>query len=500
MEGKSKGKYVPPHKRALGEVPSAEPPTQSKFEKFLQNRGVESTIKSLTDWGKRDRRNGTIEQSTYDEVEALILKQPTSSNITCYEDIPVDISEEFPEMVNFTDCEVHECLLNNIKRMGYSLPTPVQRYAIPVALSRRDLMSCAQTGSGKTASYLVPVIAKMLSDRPPVSANLRVAQPVACILAPTRELSIQIHEEGIKFAHLTGIRIVTVYGGADPKIQSKELGKGADIIVATPGRLIDFINRGKISLSLVKYLVIDEADMMFDMGFEPQIRTILEAMKENKRENIMCSATFPGIIQDLAAQFMTNYVFLAIGRVGSTVQHITQKLHYIEEHEKQLFLKNLLKDLSGLILIFAETKYTADQLNDFLIHIGKKSDTFHGNKLQAERERALNGFKGSKEAILVATDVASRGIDIPNVSYVINYDFPGNIQDYIHRIGRTGRIGNDGCAISFITDKNRNLFKDVYIVLCENNQEIPEWLERTHRSDVSSYRRPRNRKFFRNNY
>ena len=308
------------------------------------------------------------------------------SNVNCYEDIPVEITEVYPEMSNFSDIEVHECLLNNIKRMGYSVPTPVQRYAIPVALSRKDIMSCAQTGSGKTGSYLIPVIAKMLSERPPSSTNSRASQPISCILAPTRELSIQIHEEALKFAHLSGIRIVTVYGGADPKIQSRELAKGADIIVATPGRLIDFLNRGRINLSLIKYLVIDEADMMFDMGFEQQIRTILENMKENNRETIMCSATFPLPIQDLAAQFMKEYVFLAIGKVGSTVQHITQKLYYLEEDEKLMFLKQILKDLNGLILIFAETKITVDKLNDSLHNAGKKCNTVHGNKIQAERE------------------------------------------------------------------------------------------------------------------
>jgi ATP-dependent RNA helicase DDX3X len=412
----------------------------------------------------------------------------------------VDISESFPEMSSFADCEVHRCLLDNIERMGFTAPTPVQRCAIPVILSRRDIMACAQTGSGKTGAYLIPVIAKMMSERPPTSASLRCAQPVALVLAPTRELSLQIYEEALKFAHMSGIRTVVVYGGADAKLQSKELLKGADVVVATPGRLIDFLNRGRVELALVKHLVIDEADMMFDMGFEPQIRTILESMKENNRETIMCSATFPAAIQDLAAQFMKEYIFLAIGKVGSTVQHIKQTLHWVDEDDKQILLRKLLKDLSGLILVFVETKNMADMLNEFLLNIGKKSNTIHGNKTQIERERALNDFKNSKEAILVATDVASRGLDIPNVSYVINFDFPGNMQDYTHRIGRTGRIGNNGCAISLVTEKSRGMFKEIYSVLCENNQEIPEWLERSHRYDVSSYRRGRNRRFYRNNY
>lgn len=496
MEAKPQGKYIPPHKRSSQEK-TCEPSSQSKFEKFLQGG---STIKCLSDWGKRDRRSGTLDEQSYEEGEKLFTKQFMKSNLNLYDDIPIEVSENFPEMENFTDCEIHECLLENIKRLGYTSPTPVQRYAIPISLARRDLMSCAQTGSGKTASFLVPTIAKMLSERPPSSPSLRTAHPVACILAPTRELSIQIYEEALKFSHKSGMRIVAVYGGADPKVQSKELYRGADIIVATPGRLIDFINRGRVSLCQVKYLIIDEADMMFDMGFEPQIRTILETMKENKKETIMCSATFPLSIQDLASQFMNDYIFLAVGKVGAAVQHITQKIFYVQDDEKQIFLKSALKDMHGLILIFAETKNMADYLNEFLLNIGKKSNTIHGNKTQIERERALNEFKNSKEAILVATDVASRGLDIPNVTNVINFDFPGNILDYTHRIGRTGRIGNDGCAISFVNDKNRNLFKDIYTVLCENNQEIPDWLERSHRSDVSGYRRNRNRRFFRNNY
>jgi ATP-dependent RNA helicase DDX3X len=497
MEGKSNGRYIPPHKRVLGEV-STEALVESKFEKFLQNRG--SGIKCLSEWGKRDRRNGMIDDGVYEETEMLFSKQSSKSNLNCYEDMPVEISEAFPAMMNFSDCEVHQCLLDNIKRMGYTVPTPVQRYAIPVALSRRDIMTGAQTGSGKTAAFLIPVIAKMLSERPPGSSTSRAAQPVSCVLAPTRELSIQIHEQALKCSHMSGIRIVTVYGGADPKVQSKELGKGADMIVATPGRLIDFINRGRLNLSLVKYLVIDEADMMFDMGFEPQIRTILENMKENNRETIMCSATFPAAIQDLASQFMKNYVFLAIGKIGSAVKHIKQKLYFIEDEEKKDFLREVLKDLNGLILVFVETKSTADHLNDYLITLGKKSNTIHGNKVQVDRERALNEFKVSTEAVLVATDLAARGIDVPNVSYVINYDFPNNIQDYTHRIGRTGRIGNDGSAISFLTDKNRGLFKEIYTVLCENNQEIPEWLEYSHRNEINNYKKPRNKRFHRNNY
>ncbi|OMJ79615.1 hypothetical protein SteCoe_20345 [Stentor coeruleus] len=496
MESKTQGKYIPPHKRVS--LDPDHPPSQSKFEKFLQNKS--RSIKSLTDWGKRDRRNGFIDSNILEETEKLLANQNSRSNIEFYENTPIEISEVFPEMHNFTDCEVHQCLLDNIKRMGYSQPTPVQRYAIPVILSRRDIMTCAQTGSGKTGSFLIPIIAKMLSERPPQSTLLQSSQPVTCILSPTRELCLQIFEELLKFSYMSGIHIVAIYGGADPKSQSKELTKGTDIIVATPGRLIDFINRGKIEMSLVKYLIIDEADKMFDMGFESQIRVILETMKENKRETIMCSATFPLTIQKLASQFMKNYVFLGIGKGGSIVQHIRQEMYFVEDKDKQGYLKQIIKGLCGLVLIFTETKSMAEQVNEFLLRIGMKSNTIHGNKIQAERERALNSFKNSEEGILVATDLASRGLDIPNVCYVINYDFPNNIQDYIHRIGRTGRIGNKGYAISFVNEKSRNLYKDLYIMLCENCQDIPDWLERSQRSEFPGCKRGRNRRFYRNHY
>lgn len=486
MEPKPASKYIPPHKRG------PQPDTQtSKFEAFLTKK---NTDLAETSWGKRDKRNGFLDVKALEEAENLfkVLKESEEFN----EDFPIDISEPFPEMANFDDCEVHPCLLANIKRLKYSKPTPIQKFSIPVSLQRRDLMACAQTGSGKTAAYLFPMVAKMMNDGPPTGGNdFRAAYPVGLIMAPTRELSVQIYEEALKFTYRSGIRVVVVYGGTDPKIQSKELERGADIIVATPGRLIDFTSRGRIGLNCVKYLVLDEADRMLDMGFEPQIMMILEKIPV-KRETGMFSATFPTSIQQLAGELLNLYIFLAVGRVGSTTDNITQQIHQVEEMDKNDLLISQIRNIQGLIVVFVETKRSAEFLCEYLKHLGFSCTTLHGNRSQIEREKALSDFKTGKCSILVATDIAARGLDVTNISCVINYDMPNNIVDYVHRIGRTGRIGKKGLAIAYIDEKSRGVTKDLYSLLCETNQPIPEWFENYFNHQV--FRKPRGKKMFRN--
>ena len=361
MDGTNKPKYIPPHKR--GQPPS-EP---SKFAKFLQNKEARwQKVKAESDWGRRDGRNGTLDQSQIDEEEELFAKHTagSKSNLETYEDIPVEISDPIPPLTTFADCQPHPRLAKNVEMMQYSNLTPVQKYSIPVCLAPKDLMACAQTGSGKTASYLFPVLFKMLRQGPPQNTQTgRRAHPVALVLAPTRELSIQIYDEARKFAHLTGIRIVVVYGGADPKIQGRELDRGADLIVATPGRLIDFINRGRIELDVLQYLILDEADRMLDMGFEAQIRQIMSYTPRETRETVMCSATFPKNIQNLAAQFMNDYVFLSIGRVGSTTENIKQQVQYVEDEDKREYLHEFLQKTQGLVLSNFYFSLRGDQAN-----------------------------------------------------------------------------------------------------------------------------------------
>merc|ERR1711871_222876 len=298
--------------------------------------------------------------------------------------------------------------------------------------------------------------------------------------APTRELASQIYEESQKFCYCTGIRPVVVYGGAAINQQQSQIERGADLVVATPGRLVDLIERGRIKLDIVQFLVLDEADRMLDMGFEPQIRRIVENEgMPLERQTFMFSATFPVEIQRLAADFMKDYIFVAVGRVGAASKDVTQRVEWVDQHEKTDYVMDFLSRCpEGLVLVFVETKRGADFLEETLYRNNFPASSIHGDKSQREREDALRLFKSGQTPILVATDVAARGLDIPNVTQVINFDLPNNIEDYVHRIGRTGRVGNVGNALSLMNDKNRNIARELAELMIENDQDCPEWLER----------------------
>ena len=380
-------------------------------------------------------------------------------------------------------------LLSNIKLANYTTPTPVQKYSVPIVMAGRDLMACAQTGSGKTGGFLFPILSQAYlngpSPVPPQAAGMgfrsRKAFPTSLILAPTRELVSQIHEESRKFAYRSWVRPCVVYGGADIGSQLRAMEKGCDLLVATPGRLVDLIERGRISLANIKYLVLDEADRMLDMGFEPQIRRIVEGEDMPSiqgRQTLMFSATFPRDIQMLARDFLKDYVFLSVGRVGSTSENITQKVEYVEDPDKRSVLLDILHTHgTGLTLIFVETKRMADSLSEFLINQRFPATSIHGDRTQRERERALEMFRSGRCPILVATAVAARGLDIPNVTHVVNYDLPTDIDDYVHRIGRTGRAGNTGLSTAFFNRGNRGVVRDLIELLKEANQEVPTFLE-----------------------
>jgi ATP-dependent RNA helicase DDX3X len=301
------------------------------------------------------------------------------------------------------------------------------------------------------------------------------------ILAPTRELVSQIYEESRKFAYRSWVRPCVVYGGADIGSQLRQIERGCDLLVATPGRLVDLLERGRISMCNIKYLVLDEADRMLDMGFEPQIRRIVEGEDMPSvadRQTLMFSATFPRDIQMLARDFLKDYVFLSVGRVGSTSENITQRIEYVEDADKRSVLLDILHThAGGLTLIFVETKRMADTLSDFLINQNFPATSIHGDRTQRERERALEFFRNGRCPIMVATAVAARGLDIPNVTHVVNYDLPTDIDDYVHRIGRTGRAGNTGIATAFFNRGNRGVVRELLDLLKEANQEVPAFLE-----------------------
>ncbi|XP_061735701.1 DEAD-box helicase 3 X-linked a isoform X2 [Nerophis ophidion] len=459
------------------------------------------------DWSKPTAPNERVEQE-------LFSGGNTGINFEKYDDIPVEATGSNcpPHIDSFSDVDMGEIIMGNIALTRYTRPTPVQKHAIPIIKSKRDLMACAQTGSGKTAAFLVPVLSQIYSDGPGEALQAaknngqdngrygrRKQYPLSLVLAPTRELALQIYEEARKFAYRSRVRPCVVYGGADIGQQIRELEKGCHLLVATPGRLVDMMERGKIGLDYCNYLVLDEADRMLDMGFEPQIRRIVEQdtmPPKGLRQTMMFSATFPKEIQILARDFLEDYIFLAVGRVGSTSENITQKVVWVEDVDKRSFLLDLLNatvipneaqengteppEIPGkdsLTLVFVETKKGADALEDFLYREGYECTSIHGDRSQRDREEALHQFRSGRRPILVATAVAARGLDISNVKHVINFDLPSDIEEYVHRIGRTGRVGNLGLATSFFNDKNSNITKDLLDILVEAKQEVPSWLE-----------------------
>ncbi|BBN01515.1 ATP-dependent RNA helicase DDX3X [Marchantia polymorpha subsp. ruderalis] len=439
-------------------------------------------------WSGRDRE---VNPFANDEAaEAIFDQENTGINFEAYEDIPVETSgENVPPPVNtFAEIDLGPALNENIRRCKYVRPTPVQRHAIPISLGGRDLMACAQTGSGKTAAFCFPIIAGIMRSTPPGRPRGgRKALPLALILSPTRELSCQIHDEAKKFSYQTGIRVVVAYGGAPVQNQLREMEKGVDILVATPGRLGDLLERARVSLSMVKYLALDEADRMLDMGFEPQIRRIVEQMDmptAGQRQTMLFSATFPREIQRLAADFLSNYIFLAVGRVGSSTDLIVQRVEFVADYEKRSMLMDLIHaqaanqttGQAALTLVFVETKRGADALEDWLCRMGFPATTIHGDRSQTEREQALRSFRTGQTPILVATDVAARGLDIPHVAHVVNFDLPNDIDDYVHRIGRTGRAGKSGLATAFFNEKDTPLARPLSELMTESNQEVPNWL------------------------
>jgi len=419
-------------------------------------------------------------------------KVQSGINFANYDDIPVEASGTgVPEpILQFTNPPLDDHLLSNIKLACYKTPTPVQKYSVPIVMGGRDLMACAQTGSGKTGGFLFPILSQAYIHGPssvatPQGSGMgyrsRKAMPTSLILAPTRELVSQIFDESRKFAYRSWVRPCVVYGGADIGSQLRSMERGCDLLVATPGRLVDLIERGRISLANIKYLVLDEADRMLDMGFEPQIRRIVEGEdmpNVQGRQTLMFSATFPRDIQMLARDFLKDYVFLSVGRVGSTSENITQKVEYVEDIDKRSVLLDILHTHgAGLTLIFVETKRMADSLSDFLINQNFPATSIHGDRTQRERERALEMFRNGRCPILVATAVAARGLDIPNVTHVVNYDLPTDIDDYVHRIGRTGRAGNTGMSTAFFNRGNRGIVRDMIELLKEAHQDIPSFLE-----------------------
>ena len=405
-------------------------------------------------------------------------------------------SSKFPS--TFKNIDFHPLLKNNLTLMKYDLMTPIQKVIIPYILDKKDCLGCAETGSGKTVSFLAPIISLLLKEGPPIEDKELLKQnskysnscsyPVCLVLVPTRELAEQIYIESRKLLYKTGIVVTKCYGGVPFDGQMRELRQGVDIVIGTPGRIFEFIEKKILYLDLIEYLVIDESDRMLDMGFKPQLENIIIKNKQmkpkEKRINLMFSATIPEEVEEISYEFMNENCYLIStnknkgNKKGYNVnENVEQLIYYVKEEEKIAKLHEILQTIEGNVLIFLEKKKSVDKLEDFLLSRNYNAIGIHGDKIQSERQKAIKQFSSGDIPILVATDVASRGLDFPNVSYVFNFDMPKNIEDYIHRIGRTGRVGNKGKAISFYNENNKQIGFALVNELKKSGQKIPEFLE-----------------------
>lgn len=406
-------------------------------------------------------------------------------NFDKYEKIKVKCSgENAPGPIkSFESAGLRQILNDNIKKSGYSNPTPVQKYAVPIIMGKRDLMACAQTGSGKTAAFLLPILHKLLEDGVDSNAGACPQKPQAVIVAPTRELAIQIKDEARKFSSSSVLKCVVAYGGTSTGFQLNTLMRGCNVLIATPGRLMDFVDKGKVSFEDVRYLVLDEADRMLDMGFMPEVTRIVNSAgmpAKGERQTLMFSATFADEVQTLAKDLLDNYLFLVVGMVGAACDDVTQTVCEVDKFAKRDKLVEILKDVgTDRTMVFVETKKNADFIATFLSGEGLPATSIHGDRLQREREEALGDFKTGKRPIIVCTGVASRGLDIKDVKHVINYDMPKEVDEYVHRIGRTGRVGNTGKATSFFDpsrSEDSKIASSLVTILTNAQQEVPDFL------------------------
>eukprot|EP01101_Sappina_pedata_P000749 TRINITY_DN1093_c0_g2_i3.p1 TRINITY_DN1093_c0_g2~~TRINITY_DN1093_c0_g2_i3.p1 ORF type:complete len:619 (-),score=270.76 TRINITY_DN1093_c0_g2_i3:3-1859(-) len=388
----------------------------------------------------------------------------------------IAVSSDCPKPIRtFEEAPFPDYLMKEITKTGFSAPTVIQSQGWPAALSGRDVIGLAQTGSGKTLAFVLPAVVH-INAQPFLE---RGDGPIVLILAPTRELAVQIQTECSKFGSNSRIKNTCVYGGAPKGPQARDLTRGVEILIATPGRLIDFLSSARTNLRRVTYLVMDEADRMLDMGFEKQIRQILSQIRPD-RQTLLWSATWPKEVQTLANEFQNNPVKVKIGSIELTANpDIKQIIVCCTEDEKLAKTVKILEEQTkdaGKVIIFSQTKKGADVLTRTLRTEGWPALSIHGDKAQAERDWVLREFKTGKSPIMIATDVAARGLDVKDITAVINYDFPNSLEDFIHRVGRTGRAGAQGTAYTFFTHANRSHANGLHKILTQGNQDVPPQL------------------------
>ena len=398
--------------------------------------------------------------------------------------------------MHFESLNIIEPILRSLKEEGYTIPTPIQTEAIPVVLKGIDLIGCAQTGTGKTAAFAVPIL-QLLNNSKVFERKRRIR---SLVVTPTRELAIQIEESFKTYGKYTGLTCTVVFGGVNQNPQTSALRNGVDILIATPGRLLDLMNQGYISLKDIEIFVLDEADRMLDMGFIHDVRRIISALPQ-RRQSLFFSATMPPEIVRLAGSIVYKPVKVEVTPSASTVDIVNQYVYFIDKGNKNAMLIELLKDkMIKTALVFTRTKFGADKVVKVLQRKNIIAEAIHGNKAQTARQRALSNFKAQKTRVLVATDIAARGIDVDDLEYVINYEIPNISETYVHRIGRTGRAGATGTAISFcdaeeeayLTDIEKLITKKIQVV--EDHpypltEILPDYLPKQPRINTMSRRR-----------
>ncbi|MBN1948423.1 MAG: DEAD/DEAH box helicase [Candidatus Cloacimonetes bacterium] len=372
-----------------------------------------------------------------------------------------------------------EPVLKALRGEGYLHPTPIQEKSIPILLSKKDLLGCAQTGTGKTAAFAIPILQHLYLDQ---QRDHHRRQIRALVVTPTRELAVQIGDSFTTYGKYTGLKNTVIYGGVKQGSQTQTLQQGVDILIATPGRLLDLMGQGYISLRSIEYFVLDEADRMLDMGFLPDIRKIIDELPKN-RQSLFFSATMPAEIIDLSRRILGDPEKVIINPEKSTTDLIVQAVYFVKKKDKSGLLVHILQtEPVESVLVFSRTKHGADKIARFLLKAGINVDTIHGNKSQSARQRALDNFKSGSIKVLVATDIAARGIDVEELSLVVNYDLPNIPEMYIHRIGRTGRASTSGIALSFCDVEEKAYLRDIQKLI---NTNIPVRMEHPYPDDSS---------------
>lgn len=383
-----------------------------------------------------------------------------------YQTINVPLQPKLKNMT-FNELELIEPILKALEAKGYTNPTPIQEQSIPILLEGKDLLGCAQTGTGKTAAFAIPILQHLALDR---ERNSRSRKVKALVVTPTRELAIQIADSFTDYGKYTNVKNTVIFGGVKQGQQTDSLNRGTDILVATPGRLLDLINQGFITLRHIEYFVLDEADQMLDMGFIHDIKKIL-AKLPSKRQSLFFSATMPSAIVDLSKRILGAFETVTIKPKQATAERVEQGVYFVAKRDKQKLLVHvLLARGANATLVFSRTKHGADKIVKLLARAEIKAEAIHGNKSQNARQRALSNFKRGTTKVLVATDIAARGIDVDGLDLVVNYDLPNVPETYVHRIGRTGRASASGIALSFCDGEERPYLRSIQRLI---NQDVP---------------------------